>query len=137
MERFLEQVEPVSVLVIARGPDPKLAKATASPFFTASSGTTALSASGELRICPNSQLSQFVAFSAVRPHDSSWVAGLLMPVNQAGDQTLLVPALLARSFILASRRPNVAAWKAADLLPFTRYRRCKQPLCLMLTGLAS
>ena len=48
MDQVVKFMEPLGVMVLVRGPDPKLAKANASSFYTATTGLTTLSASGNV-----------------------------------------------------------------------------------------
>ena len=46
MEQVVKNIEPLGALVLIQGPDPKLAKANISSFYTAEIGLTTFSASG-------------------------------------------------------------------------------------------
>ncbi|KAK9839183.1 hypothetical protein WJX84_008657, partial [Apatococcus fuscideae] len=92
MDGHVKRLEPLGVLVLVKGLDPKLAKAEASPFYSTNTGVTTLSGSG-----------------------------LLLPASQVAAQSLLVPALLVRPFVRANHRHSLTSCKRSELLPSTRF----------------
>ena len=109
-------------LVLVQGPDPKLAKARAGSFYTASTGTTSLSASGD-------KLKQFLVFTQPLTTSTSLTgasAGVLLPTLAEGLSLALAPALLAKPFIKASGRADLSKWTQDQLLPLTQ--------CVLLLG---